>query len=642
MHWFHGGDRCITTSLDKRIIRWNVKSREPFQILNTQNAFPYCLDSPVWNIGEIGVAMGDGCIKQWNYSNVNSIMRSNKPHNYYDSNVFWKGLSGHIKNIQYHPTRENILAYTTSNGNIGIYDTVKNQCTQFKYYYSNSESVGIYWALDMSSVLGNPHMTDALISCNSEGEIIALDSNKHTSQAIVINSVLERLNPGWINSIKEKVGFMRTCMAIDENRKYIAFGHKDGLVEVYMLDTLKIVFASNYHIRNITSMDWKILGNNIWLATGSGDGKIGIHQLTITIESYSEDKHQIVPSSHIFRTLMKDNSPVSTVKWSHDPDKAIIAAGSFSSFVTVWDISDKKRVSVFTQHRDRVISVCWSRLELDNLFTGSEDRFIYEFDYKDYLCTEPLNSKSICILIVDAVTSSSRIQLEAHALSIAGKALEKNVNHSIKYLLDRLTREEQCDPMVEEYSSTFMTKEERSEDKKGEVIHMMFGDKNDIHQLLAIEAHAMDQRKVEESTVVHSVKNNLLADYDMKLAMDIMQGHYQTMGDGPGMDTPVNISDWIMLALSPMVGKETWIKAMKNQADRLRKNGHYHLAASCYIACSHIYDAVAVYRDHSMFREAIVLAKLRLPVDDPILIPLYREWASDLQSKNEDELAAIW
>lgn len=81
---------------------------------------------------------------------------------------------------------------------------------------------------------------------------------------------------------------------------------------------------------------------------------------------------------------------------------------------------------------------------------------------------------------------------------------------------------------------------------------------------------------------------------------------------------------------------------MMKQAQKLETHKQYHLAASCYIACSRIYDAVELYRRHAMFREAIVLAKLRLPSNDPIVDTLFGDWAKELQKGTQYTLTAIW
>jgi hypothetical protein len=49
-------------------------------------------------------------------------------------------------------------------------------------------------------------------------------------------------------------------------------------------------------------------------------------------------------------------------------------------------------------------------------------------------------------------------------------------------------------------------------------------------------------------------------------------------------------------------GKEAWLKKMKIQAEKMEKLKQYHLAATCFMACSCIYEAIDVYRRQKMYR----------------------------------------
>jgi presenilin-like A22 family membrane protease len=40
---------------------------------------------------------------------------------------------------------------------------------------------------------------------------------------------------------------------------------------------------------------------------------------------------------------------------------------------------------------------------------------------------------------------------------------------------------------------------------------------------------------------------------------------------------------------------------MEEQAQKLTSKGFHHLAATCFMACSKVYDAINVYRQASMY-----------------------------------------
>lgn len=123
----------------------------------------------------------------------------------------------------------------------------------------------------------------------------------------------------------------------------------------------------------------------------------------------------------------------------------------------------------------------------------------------------------------------------------------------------------------------------------------------------------------ESSYSAHNdVRNNL----DIKLAMDIMQCQYKMFSkDHFDANTNSAMSDWIILALSPMgknspfynekkntkwsmytVGKATWLSLMLEQAKKLESLRQFNLSAACYIACTHNYEAIEMYQKNHMFR----------------------------------------
>lgn len=105
--------------------------------------------------------------------------------------------------------------------------------------------------------------------------------------------------------------------------------------------------------------------------------------------------------------------------------------------------------------------------------------------------------------------------------------------------------------------------------------------------------------KVEQVTDAQPI--NAGEDYaglNTKLALQVMRSHYTEFD----ICASTNQIDWVTLALSPMAGKETWLKLMEEQAKRLAQSGRHVAAATCYLACSKVYDAVAVYRSAELYR----------------------------------------
>jgi gem associated protein 5 len=81
---------------------------------------------------------------------------------------------------------------------------------------------------------------------------------------------------------------------------------------------------------------------------------------------------------------------------------------------------------------------------------------------------------------------------------------------------------------------------------------------------------------------------------------------------------------------------------MIKQAKKLESLKQYNLSAACYIASTHVYDAIEMYRNNGLYKEAIAVAKLRLPPKDPVIKVLFADWAKELQKSEQDVLTATW
>ncbi|KAI9483207.1 MAG: quinon protein alcohol dehydrogenase-like superfamily [Benjaminiella poitrasii] len=647
INWFNNGQNCITTSIDKQVIKWDVQRKICLQNLKTHSGFPYALDSPSWNEGQLAVGMGDNAIKLWNFSSLGLVMKKKKHHDYYESTVFWKGLQGKIEKIRWHPRREGFIAYGNEYGHVGMVDTFNSKHIPFKNYHKVQAAPYIDWGLDMTSSLEDSDMRDTLLSCGRDGVIHVYDAEHPNVPPINLNERLQEKNSDWFISLGA-IDSRRCIIKIDATARFIAIGHSNGLVEVYALTNLKVVYVSNCQRQLISSLDWKSLDGKFILASGSIDGDIAIHDLgNIDISSLPDVP---IPRTDPTALLKGHKRGILDLKWSFHTDKLLLASASEDNFVAVWDANDQKMIALFDKHRGQVLSVCWNRLNSDVIFSGSEDRFIYEWSYLDFPGSGSIEFESTTksggmMLSLESEKAKSKLKKEQYCLVIANNLLDGKVKSVIQQLVaDSLTDEQQQDATVIRYTQFWNEVEDRSAHQPENLHELLYGDKNDIQRLIELEVDALNTEKAKlltESTC--DVKNDISQGFDTKLAMDLMRCEYSMMDKTKVHQNSTSVlTDWIILALSPMVGKQKWIELMLQQAQKLESLQQYHLAASCYIACSHIYKAIDTYRQHGMFREAIALAKLRLPPNDPVVESLFADWAKELQKGEQDTLTATW
>ncbi|XP_072256588.1 gem-associated protein 5 isoform X2 [Pyxicephalus adspersus] len=95
-----------------------------------------------------------------------------------------------------------------------------------------------------------------------------------------------------------------------------------------------------------------------------------------------------------------------------------------------------------------------------------------------------------------------------------------------------------------------------------------------------------------------------------------------------------------LVALSPMAGYWFWVWAVESYVKQLCFQEQYTKAASHLLSINKVYEAVQLLKGNHLFREAIVVAKARLLSDDPILRELYTSWAAVLEQDGHYAMAA--
>ena len=96
----------------------------------------------------------------------------------------------------------------------------------------------------------------------------------------------------------------------------------------------------------------------------------------------------------------------------------------------------------------------------------------------------------------------------------------------------------------------------------------------------------------------------------------------------------------LWLSLSVAGGRKLWEKTMERQIALLEQRGNYRNASLHYVALGRVDDAVRCYVKGALFAEALTLAKMRLPVEHPVVVEIYTAWAAQLVESSEYVRAA--
>ncbi|XP_078691159.1 gem-associated protein 5-like [Branchiostoma floridae x Branchiostoma belcheri] len=101
------------------------------------------------------------------------------------------------------------------------------------------------------------------------------------------------------------------------------------------------------------------------------------------------------------------------------------------------------------------------------------------------------------------------------------------------------------------------------------------------------------------------------------------------------------LSDWLV-AMAPLAGHDVWVQTVQDYAQQLCGQDQHYKAVTFLLACHKVHQAIALLKNNKMFREAVALAKARLPPHDPVILDLYDAWATELQKDHYEQAAKCY
>ncbi|XP_061007793.1 gem-associated protein 5 isoform X1 [Dama dama] len=95
-----------------------------------------------------------------------------------------------------------------------------------------------------------------------------------------------------------------------------------------------------------------------------------------------------------------------------------------------------------------------------------------------------------------------------------------------------------------------------------------------------------------------------------------------------------------LVAMAPVAGYHVWVWAVEAFAKQLCFQDQHVKAASHLLSIHKVYEAVELLKANHFYREAIAIAKARLRPEDPIIKDLYLSWGAVLEKDGHYALAA--
>ncbi|KAF9541572.1 Gem-associated protein 5 [Mortierella hygrophila] len=396
------GSFAFTTSMDRRIIAWDVDNGQGLAQIECIGGNVYALDIGTVDPGRIAICLGNETLKIWN------TLSREEPYEC----ITIDRLNTRARAVRWHPAEEGTLCFGLESGKIGMLTQVHESFSADSKNVNNGNGAGsrkgrkkgrhdkqaahassgptqtIFHSYHEKSVTSMawcsskvfeapvPELFDlalrdgtfCLVSCGGEGKILVSDASKPSSKSLDLDVVIQRQNAAWYEAYRAIKGTgqpERRDFAIHPNEDLLALGNADGSVEVFELKYFKLVYVYQSHRSRVNRVCWSETGSRgggqagaggedgsgvmdlYLLASGSDEGVVAIHNLQHFSGSALAEK----------RASRKEASSSSTEDPLDDSSVTLsTAAGTDTDIV----LPTSQVLSSFQYHSKGISDLAWS------------------------------------------------------------------------------------------------------------------------------------------------------------------------------------------------------------------------------------------------------------------------------------------
>ncbi|XP_051902291.1 gem-associated protein 5 [Hippocampus zosterae] len=663
-----GRQLLVSTSLDREVKCWDLSELECLWTLPTLGGFVYSLSFSPVATGCLALGVGDSMIRVWN-----TLSAQNR----YEARCFWQGVKSKVTALAWHPKREGTLSFGTEDGKVGIYEVFSSKPPQISSTYHKKTVYSLAWGPPlppMSFGAAEGKASHSLYSCAGEGVILQHDPTKLSGDACDIDKLIRQTN-----NIKHKLS-PHTDLSWKPDGKVVAIGNEDGCIDVYQAPSLKLLCSIQQHHKVINVLRWHPEDNvpaelHGLLASGSCNAIIYVHDLRQVVEKPPESPLVLTEP---YRRLCGHTAKITGLAWSpHHSGR--LASVSYDGTAQVWDVQQEAALSNYRGHVGSLLSVDWSPVDPDVLWTGGKDFTVQEWRVSKQEFTKPPKGKKMVDLKEKAkqkkkskkpseavcapgngehVTEAAAAASNGHEASdeaeqeevrsasspvpapatqrksaTGGKSKDQQVFadssaqkkkkfRSILPLSTSMDHRPKEDLLQDCLTLASMTHDTTPPAGQGEHLHLgLFSDRAALRRMFQAEEEAHVESGHVESAVY------------LRLWSGDLEGALRLAADRG------ELSDHL-IAVAPMAGYAVWRDAVERYVKQLCLQEQHVKAAAHLLSINQVYQAVQLLHSHKLYREAIALAKARLPDEDPVLKELYGSWAVVLEKDGHFSAAA--
>lgn len=641
---------AVSTSEDRNIVFWDLVARKSTYCIPCLGGFVYSLAFSPFACATVAVGVGDGSVKVW---------RTDCIANPYSAKVLTVGKKDRVLTIDWHPKRENILAFGTAEGKVCVADVNTRHVTMSQSHHSGATYV-VCWA---ELAIGEEGMLNTcLLSCGSN-RVRIHQVPKLDRDAPDIESVL-------FSPSKAK----RVSVAFNLSLRILVLSNIDGLVELYKCyggPLLKKVAVLEAQRKPVECLAWHPSkapfsdANSYfmyWLACSSTDGKIYVYDLS-RLETPSPNVHRILQPTLQFSG---QSSKVVSLAWSPFQD-SLLASAAYDQTVQVWDVEKAQLIATYQGHSGRVFSVCWSPADSDTIFSGGEDSFVRCWKLSEQPVKPLKVSKAADKAKTEdkgkgddksktddkAKTDTASFPSEVAGADSAGTRKDASVVNSQNACTvpvkppckapsaGGLKKKQKT---VKSYFPCFSQFENQPKESRSDDVQYLTDvltkreegpiELNSDHSHLGMYTTTSGALSVLDTEIrYHKREHNL----DYAFQMMAWKGDTKEALREAAAERRLTDS---LVALAPSVSRALWFEMCERYAVQLLSDGEHHRAVLYYLACRKVQEAVKLLCDNSLYREALSIARAHLADDEPEIQQIYASWAERATGVGNFEQAA--
>nr|XP_031838451.1 gem-associated protein 5-like isoform X1 [Nomia melanderi] len=615
-----------TLAQDRRVICCTIEENNvdiEYDIY-TQGGYIYCIAACPLDTSHIAFGVGDSMIRLWNLSEAHI--------NSFDITILWQKIMGKIRAISWHPEKENLLAYATEEGRIGVFDTNGNKPpTLYRQYHRNTVYT-IHWGPHPES---KQHV---LYSC-AEGECVYYDPVKPNQEPTSIFKKdcteftwkpdfscltvgFENGSISFLNRKFELCGFAKFSSAM----VHCLVWHPESTATDSTYSPLRNYLAVAFESPTIMVFDLSNFINHLT-------------KLTDPAENDNEKKCEAYKVHEVVATLTGHVKNVVCLAWNPYISGQLIS-GSYDSTAQVWNVETQELIATYKGHTGPILCCMWSPLHSDYIITGSID---FTVQVWKVTCNNAITPPEV--LHKNPVKKNKKNQIKTN------KATDPSLNNGITELTNAIS---ECSVSnVSQYpqkSKALSMKEVKK--KKGErtpyfakSTKIMNNKTHLLNSLINISKNVKyENENIEQhqdtyymQPLLFSSKDNFMSflttdknahieerRHNVVTEMDVWCDNLKQNLDEAAKENRLND---FLVSLSASLSMKTWKEMCELYAYQLINEGNPYKAVS-YLLCIHkTYKAIEVFQNVNLHKEAYALARCKLEPDDPILIDILQNWA---------------